>query len=104
MATRTTTGTSTLSGEAYELISCFYHGVDDVVYRLAEAVARRRTGTPPDADVRIEAEDVRIAGYQVVCALREYVDQEDIPEEMLEAIKGIPEDAVREMGDCLSSK
>jgi hypothetical protein len=89
-----TTTTSTLTSEAYDIISCFYDGVEDVVYRLAETVARARTGVAPGRPVKIEAEDVRIAGYRVV----------DSPEEMLEAIKDIPEEALQEIGDCLGSK
>jgi hypothetical protein len=99
-----TTTTSTLTSEAYDIISCFYDGVEDVVYRLAETVARARTGVAPGRPVKIEAEDVRIAGYRVVCALLKFVDREDIPEEMLEAIKDIPEEALQEIGDCLGSK
>ncbi len=83
--------TSTLSSEAYDLIQCFYDGVDRMVYSVAESIARKRSGVAAPHVVQIEEEDVRQAGEQVLAALRR---------------AGAPDllNAIGEMDDCMSSK
>jgi hypothetical protein len=64
------TFTSTLTSEAYDLIRSFYEGLDRVVYRVAEAIARNRTGIRSPNVVSIDEQDVRLAGERVLAALR----------------------------------
>ena len=65
---------SVISSEAYSLLDCFVEGLDDVVYEIAEEIARERTGIQaPRRPVRIEAEDVKQAAARVVSFLQELV-------------------------------
>ena len=85
---------SVLSDDAYELIECFYDGVDDLVYQLAEEMARKRN--PSASPVQIEVEDVRAAGEAVVESLKRLFESGEIPDHVKEAIHG--------MGDCFDDR
>lgn len=95
MATTSQTSCSSLSGEAYDLIDCFYNGVDRIVYEVAESFARKRTGIGSRDPVVIEAEDVRAAGAQVIEALSS-LGTIHIPDEI--------QDELKRMDDCMNSK
>lgn len=82
--------TSTLSSEAYNLIQCFYDGMDRVVYRVAESIARERTHIHAPAVVRIEEQDVRQAWNCILSALRDATSPE-------------LKNALAEMSDCVNS-
>jgi hypothetical protein len=73
--------TSTASSEALELLGCFYNGIDDLVYQIAEDVARAREGASRAADrpVQIEVADVKQAGDKVLAALRDMVKMGTLP-------------------------
>jgi hypothetical protein len=46
--------------------------MDDVVYDMAEGIARRRAGSGPDAPVEIVVSDIEEAARNVMDALREH--------------------------------
>jgi len=63
---------SKISAEAFDLLGCFVAGLDDVVYQMAECLARTRQGkTNPNDLVEIAREDVVSAGEHVLTLLRE---------------------------------
>lgn len=76
--------TSSISDEAYNLLGCFMDGVDNLVYEMAERLARERnpeivaSGQP----IPIEVEDVREAGKLVLSALRGLVKASHLPHAM----------------------
>lgn len=86
--------TSSLSEEAYDLISCFYNGIDEVVYSVAEQVAKERlrnSGGQVDLEqpILIEIEDVREAGKRVIAAVQHLVELNKMPAEMMDALGGM---------------
>ena len=85
--------TSVISDEAYTLIGCFYDGVDEIVYKLAEEVARKRN--PAVSPVQIEVDDVSAAGEVVMETLKRLFESGDISNDAREAIEG--------MGDCFEN-
>lgn len=86
-ASEKTEVTSTLSSDAYELISCFYHGVDELVYEIAEEMARQRNpqAAASGGPIQIEVEDVTKAGRQVIQALKGLIGARKLPSELEEA-------------------
>ena len=79
-----TVSPSTISEDAYELIGCFYDGVDEIVYAVAERMARERD--PNAIPVQIEVVDVKNAGRAVIDALRPLTATGELPKEAEEAI------------------
>lgn len=64
--------TSKISAEAFDLLGCFVAGLDNVVYQMAEHIARHRLEKMNPADpVEINADDVTEAGETVIQFLRE---------------------------------
>ncbi len=62
---------TSMSNEAYELISSYYDGIDDVIRELAEQIAVEQESFLGDKKtVAIEESHVRQAGQQVVERLR----------------------------------
>lgn len=67
---------SKISAEAFDLLDCFVAGLDDVVYQMAEHIARHRLGKMNPAEaVEINADDVTAAGEQLIQLLREQLKQ-----------------------------
>ncbi len=60
---------SSISGEAMDVMDCFVAGLDDVVYELAEQIARKRD--PAVESILIEVPDVQEAARLVFQGLRE---------------------------------
>ncbi len=62
-----------MTDRAYEVLDCFYEGIDDVVRELAvQCAARRDSRDPSDPSaILIEERDVRDAGAIVVQWLRQ---------------------------------
>ena len=60
---------SSMSGEAMDVMDCFVAGLDDVVYELAEQIARKRA--PSAESVLIEVDDVQEAARLVLQGLRD---------------------------------
>lgn len=85
--------TSVITNDAYDLINCIYDGVDEIVYSVAKSIAAERqpnlnTGEP----VRIDVDDVRRAGREVINALQTARHNVSIPE------------SLTKMADCFESK
>lgn len=89
---------SQITGEAYELINCFYEGIDEVVYKIAKELARERCSAEVSADelIQIDIEDVRSAGQKVINMLRKAIAEGDLPQGM--------EAEVNAMDSCFSTK
>lgn len=89
---------TSMSDEAYDLITCFYDGVDEIVRELAEQIAADEQSFLPDdpTTLAIEVRHVREAGRQVVDKLRSLLKDGNIPTRMEQAIRG--------MGDCFEGK
>lgn len=86
-----TTSTSSLSNEAYDLITSFYDGVDEIVYEIAESLAKRRNDSSDagESAVQIEVEDVREAGRLVAEALRTAIHSKDLDSRIVERIEAM---------------
>jgi hypothetical protein len=66
--------TSRISSRAFDLLGCFVNGLDDVVYHVAEHIARLRVGKmDPAESVEVETEDVVKAGKTVIDLLRDQI-------------------------------
>jgi len=85
---------SRISSKAFDLLDCFVSGLDEVIYKSAENLARLRS--PNDNFVQIEAEDIATAAEQVIAAIRERVRTGEIPKELGTEIDG--------MERCLNQK
>lgn len=88
---------SVISSEAMSLLDCFVSGLDEVVYEIAEELAKERMGNAAeDAVIQIEPEDVKKAAHVVMEAIREQLNREDLPKTAKQAVEG--------MYDCLKRK
>ena len=67
-----TENTTVVSNDAVELLTCFYDGLDKVVYSLAEKISKSRA--PVDGRFVIEFDDVKEAGERVMDAVKALVD------------------------------
>lgn len=73
-----------VTSQALELMDCFEGGVADVVFRLAEEFARRRTENDDrSALVEVTAADVRQAGERIIAALRGLASEGRMPPELV---------------------
>ncbi|MBI1309681.1 hypothetical protein GC176_00095 [bacterium] len=83
MATASTPGKtdSVIDGDAFDLICCFYDGVDDIVHEHARQIAEGRRSFAPDdpTTVLITRDDVVKAGCAVVEALRSLLANRQLP-------------------------
>lgn len=93
-----TTLRGSMSNDAYELIQCFYDGVDVVVRELAQEIAEERGSFLKDDPnvIAIEVEDVREAGRRVVGSLRDLLKNKKLPAEL--------EQSISQMGECFSQQ
>jgi len=82
---------SVVSADGFKLLSCFYDGLDEAVYTLAEEVARKRQPEriASQDPIEIEEQDVREAGCKIVKLLRELLREEQISLGMREAVEGM---------------
>lgn len=89
---------TSMSDEAYDLINCFYDGVDVLVRDLAEQIAVDEKSFLSDDPnvVAIEVRHVREAGRKVIQALRSLLKDGEISPRM--------EDAISTMGNCFDVK
>jgi uncharacterized protein YqfA (UPF0365 family) len=88
-----TTSETRISKEASALLDCCLTGLDQVVYDVAEQIARQRSSIVP---LRIEAADVQTAASLVMDAIRTQVHKKMLPEAAGEAMGG--------MESCLNAK
>ncbi len=80
---------SSMSNDAYELISCYYDGIDDVVRELAEQIAIEQDSFLGDKKtVAIEESHVRQAGLQVVERLRTLLKGGKLPPRASQLVSG----------------
>jgi hypothetical protein len=78
---------SSMSVKAWDLITCYYDGIDDVVRDLAEQVALQQGSFLEDGStVAVEVEHVREAGRLVIDALRELVQAGKAPPALAKSI------------------
>jgi hypothetical protein len=75
---------SLLSSEAFDVLDCFVAGLDDVVYKIAERVARKRSGAGDDEPVTIVVDDIREAAKRLFVALR---SQPDFPNDLVDRME-----------------
>lgn len=88
---------SSLSSEAFEMLDCFVAGLDDVVFSLAEQIARERhPGIAHDAPVAVEVEDVKQAARTVIQGVRNAIKGGKLPASF--------ESVVQEMQDCFEER
>ncbi len=83
--------TSTISNEAYEILGCFAGGIDNLVYDLAEKIARERN--PNLKLVPIETEDIKTAAGKVIRSLKQLAASGGLPAGM--------EQEIDDMNRCL---
>ena len=60
-----------ISEDALDLLSCFYNGVDKIVYKLALVAARKRLDASEGEFIEIEKQDVEEAGEAILSHLRD---------------------------------
>ena len=84
-----------MSSEAFELINCFYDGVDILVRELAEEIARKE-GLTKDGVLLIERRHVESAGCLVVETLQRLFEGKKIPQAV--------SDRLASMHACFTSK
>lgn len=77
-----------MSDEAFELINCFYDGVDVIVRELAEQIAAK-DGQTKQGVLLIEKAHVEQAGWLVLEKLRTLLDDHQIPAEVKERFEGM---------------
>lgn len=58
-----------ISEDALDLLSCFYNGVDKIVYKLALVAARKRLAVSEGEFIEIEKQDVEEAGEAILLHL-----------------------------------
>ncbi len=85
---------SSMTGEAYNLLDCFVSGIDDLVYEIAESMAAAR-GSVNDGVVEIDQHDVKRAADAVFNAIREQAGK-TIPKDVAEQVES--------MHECVLSK
>lgn len=87
------TSESAISSKAYSLLDCFVDGLDEVVYEMAEEIAKNRVGRTGEltVPVRIEADDVKQAGGQIIEYLRQLVATGKAPRELATVLDGMAE-------------
>jgi hypothetical protein len=73
-----------ISNRALNLLDCFTSGVDDIIFRVAEEIARRRQ---PEGRLSIDIEDIEKAGDIVLGRLKESVDAGGLPKHLGQAIE-----------------
>lgn len=89
---------SSMSDEAFDLITCFYNGVDVMVRELAEEIAEQEGSRLPDEPnvVAIEVRHVQEAGRRVIEAFRGLLKVGRVPKDLEDAVKG--------MGGCFEHR
>ena len=75
---------SRISAKAFDLLDCFVSGLDDVIYKTAENLARMRS--PQGAPTQIEVQDIESAARQVIAAIRQRISTGEIPNELAPVI------------------
>lgn len=95
MATANESRNSAMTSEAYDLLDCFVSGLDDVVYKVAEAMAAEKGQITSDDTVEITQEDVRAAAEVVFNAIHAAAGK-SIPAAVVEQIE--------EMHGCVMEK
>lgn len=78
---------SAVSSDALELLDCFHSGLEDIVYEIAEDLAKKRKGTPEKAPIQIEATDVVTAGNMVLDAIKHLAESGQISNEVVSAVE-----------------
>jgi len=73
---------TSMSSEAYELINCFYDGIDDAVRTLAERYALEERSIDSTGVILIEKQHVKKAGCAIVDALKNLIDSDKLPAEL----------------------
>lgn len=74
-----------VSNDAVELLTCFYNGLDKVVYSVAEQIAAQR---PPENGMNIiQFDDVKQAGDKVLAALKDLVGAGKLEKIVAESIQ-----------------
>ena len=84
---------SEMTGKAYELLDCFVSGLDQVVYEIAESLAKDAGQLNDAGVVEIQHKDVKAAAELVFKAIKENAD---IPKDAL--------DDINEMHQCVQEK
>lgn len=84
-----------MSSEAFDLINCFYDGIDLVVRELAEQIAAKDSRNK-DGVVLIEKKHVELAGCKIINNLRNLFDNQSLPTDLEEKFQG--------MAKCFSTK
>jgi len=78
---------SSMSVKAWDLITCYYDGIDNIVRDLAEQVALQQGSLLDDGStVAVEVEHVREAGRLVIDGLRELVKAGKAPPALSKSI------------------
>jgi len=77
-------GESEISSDALGVLDCFVSNLDEIVYEMAEKIAKNRaiSAGPPPHVVRIEIGDVEEAAKNFFGALRDGLDRGDIPSDL----------------------
>jgi hypothetical protein len=78
--------TSSMTGEAYDLLDCFVSGIDDLVYEIAESMAAERGSVTGDGVIEIDQNDVKRAADAVFQAIREQAGK-SIPKAVAEQVE-----------------
>lgn len=90
-ANKTEYGQTVLSDEAVDVLLCFDRTLGEIVLQLAESIARQRY--PGEDRIRIDEEDIRRAGEQLLDSVKK---MDNMPVEL--------KLAVEEARGCLESK
>ena len=93
MATANDSKNSEMTGDAYDLLDCFVSGLDQVVYEIAEALAKQSGQVDASGTIEIRHKDVEQAASLVFKAIRE---NPSIPQDAL--------DDISEMHQCVQEK
>lgn len=94
MATADQTNDTLISSKAFDLLSCFATGLDDVIRSVAETIARKRQGE--SRPILIETQDVEMAADLFLEAVRMQLGADPSKAEALQDIQ--------EMWQCLKNK
>lgn len=71
MTTANESQKSVMTSEAYDLLDCFVAGLDDVIYEIAEGIAREKGRVSSDGTVEIQKDDIRDAAELALNAIRD---------------------------------
>ncbi len=85
---------SSMTSRAYDLLDCFVAGLDDVIYEIAEAIAKSK-GHVIEGVVEINDEDVKEAAESVFKAIREQAGK---------SIPAVEASQIDEMHECVLEK